>query len=65
MSILTWWLEGGSNLKPAQVDAIFRRLTCRRSKRLLGVGSHFGVTIQLEENQRFNRKRVFENIHLN
>ena len=29
------------------------------------VGSHFGVTIQLEENQRFNRKRVFENIHLN
>jgi hypothetical protein len=28
------------------------------------VGSHFGVTIQLEENQRFNRKRVFENIHL-
>jgi AcrR family transcriptional regulator len=27
MSILTWWLEGGSNLKPAQVDAIFRRLT--------------------------------------
>ena len=31
----------------------------------MGVGSHFGVTIQLEENQRFNRKRVFENIHLN
>ena len=27
MSILTWWLEGGSNFKPAQVDAIFRRLT--------------------------------------
>jgi hypothetical protein len=27
MSILTWWLEGGSDLKPAQVDTIFRRLT--------------------------------------
>ena len=27
MSILTWWLEGESNLKAAQVDAIFRRLT--------------------------------------
>jgi hypothetical protein len=33
--------------------------------RLVAVGSHFGVTIQLEENQRFNRKRVFENILLN
>jgi AcrR family transcriptional regulator len=27
MSILTWWLEGGSDLESAQVDAIFRRLT--------------------------------------
>ena len=27
MSILTWWLEGGSDLKPAEADAIFRRLT--------------------------------------
>ena len=27
MSILTWWLESGSDLEPAQVDAIFRRLT--------------------------------------
>ena len=27
MSILTWWLETGSDLEPARVDAIFRRLT--------------------------------------
>ena len=27
MSILTWWLEGASDLKPVQADAIFRRLT--------------------------------------
>jgi AcrR family transcriptional regulator len=27
MSILTWWLDGRSDLKPAQADAIFRRLT--------------------------------------
>ncbi len=27
MSILTWWLEGGSDLNPAEADAIFRRLT--------------------------------------
>ena len=27
MSILTWWLAGGSDLEPARVDAIFRRLT--------------------------------------
>lgn len=27
MSILTWWLEGGSDLKPAEADAIFRLLT--------------------------------------
>ncbi len=27
MSILTWWLDGGSDLEPEDVDTIFRRLT--------------------------------------
>jgi AcrR family transcriptional regulator len=27
MSVLTWWLESGSHLEPAEADAIFRRLT--------------------------------------
>jgi hypothetical protein len=26
MSVLTWWLDGGTKLSPQQMDAMFRRL---------------------------------------
>jgi hypothetical protein len=56
-----------ANLRADHLNCAHKRVGKqeRPSQRVADVGSHFGVTIQLEENQRFNRKRVFENIHLN
>ena len=38
MSVLTWWLNGGAKLPPAQIDAMFQRLA------LQGIGAALAIS---------------------